>query len=138
MEGPGMAADIVVPVAADVDVLVARQQARTLAATLRFSPGQLTLIATAISEIARNILLYAERGEIALRIVERARRRGIVVIAKDHGPGIRDIEQAMVDGYSTSGGLGLGLPGAKRLMDEFEVVSAPGRGTTVTMTKWEG
>jgi serine/threonine-protein kinase RsbT len=132
-----MTPDIMVSVAADVDVLVARQKARALAATLHFSPSELTLIATAISEIARNILLYAGRGEIVLRIVEQLRRRGIIVIARDQGPGIADTEQAMVDGYSTSGGLGLGLPGAKRLMDEFEVVSAPDRGTTITMIKWE-
>lgn len=132
-----MTADIMVSVAADVDVLVARQKARALAATLRFSPSELTLIATAISEVARNILVYARRGEIELRIVEQRRRRGIIVIARDHGPGIPDIDQAMADGYSTSGSLGLGLPGAKRLMDEFDLTSAPGRGTIVTMIKWE-
>jgi serine/threonine-protein kinase RsbT len=132
-----MTAEILVSVAADVDVLVARQKARALAATLRFSPSELTLIATAISEIARNILSYARRGEVEVRIVEQPRRRGLIVIARDHGPGILDIDQAMVDGYSTSGGLGLGLPGAKRLMDEFDLVSVPGRGTTVTMIKWE-
>ena len=132
-----MGADIMVSIAADVDVLVARQKARALAATLRFSPSELTLIATAISEIARNILLYARRGEVELRIVGGPRRRGIIVVARDKGPGIADIDQAMADGHSTSGGLGLGLPGARRLMDEFEVVSAPDRGTTVTMIKWE-
>jgi serine/threonine-protein kinase RsbT len=132
-----MSADIMVSVAADVDVLVARQKARSLAATLNFSPSELTLIATAISEIARNILVYAQRGEIELRIVEQPRRRGLIVVARDQGPGISDIELAMADGYSTSGSLGLGLPGAKRLMDEFDIVSAPGRGTIVTMIKWE-
>ena len=132
-----MTADIMVAVATDVDVLVARQKARALAATLRFSPSELTLIATAISEIARNILAYAQRGEIELRIVEQPRRRGIIVVARDHGPGIPDIDQAMADGYSTAGSLGLGLPGAKRLMDEFDLTSAPGRGTIVTMIKWE-
>jgi serine/threonine-protein kinase RsbT len=132
-----MTAEIMVSVGADVDVVIARQKARALAATLRFSPSELTLIATAISEIARNILAYALRGEVEVRIVEQPRRRGLIVIARDHGPGIVDIDQAMVDGYSTSGGLGLGLPGAKRLMDEFDLVSAPGLGTTVTMIKWE-
>jgi serine/threonine-protein kinase RsbT len=132
-----MAADILVSVAADVDVLVARQKARALAATLRFSSSELTLIATAISEVARNILVYAQRGEIELQIVEQPRRRGFIVIARDHGPGISDIDEAMADGFSTSGSLGLGLPGAKRLMDEFDLVSEPGRGTTVTMIKWE-
>ena len=132
-----MSTEITVSVAADVDVLVARQKARSLAATLNFSSSELTLIATAISEIARNILVYAQRGEIELRIIEQPRRRGLIVIARDRGPGISDIDQAMTDGYSTSGSLGLGLPGAKRLMDEFDIASAPGRGTIVTMIKWE-
>lgn len=136
-EGHAMTAEITVSVAADVDVLVARQKARTLAATLRFSPSELTLIATAISEIARNILVYAQRGEVELRIIGQPDRRGLIIVARDHGPGIADIDQAMVDGFSTSGSLGLGLPGAKRLMDEFDVVSVPGEGTTVTMVKWE-
>jgi serine/threonine-protein kinase RsbT len=132
-----MADEIAVPVAADVDVLLARQKARTLAANLRFTSSELTLIATAISEIARNIVLYAKRGEITLHVIEHGRRRGLRVIARDQGPGIADIPQAMEDGYSTSRGLGIGLPGAKRLMDEFEIASAPGRGTTITMVKWE-
>ncbi len=101
-----MAADILVSVAADVDVLVARQKARALAATLRFSSSELTLIATAISEVARNILVYAQRGEIELQIVEQPRRRGFIVIARDHGPGISDIDEAMADGFSTSAALG--------------------------------
>jgi serine/threonine-protein kinase RsbT len=132
-----MADEIAVPVTADGDVLVARQKARALAANLRFTSSELTVIATAISEIARNLVLYAKRGEITLRVVERGRRRGLHVIARDQGPGIADIQRAMEDGYSTSGGLGLGLPGAKRLMDEFDIDSGPGRGTTVTMVKWE-
>jgi len=129
--------EAVIPIATDADVLAARQKARMLAVDLRLSSGELTLVATAISEIGRNILNYAQRGEIVLRIVENRRKRGLVVIARDQGPGIVDVGRAMADGYSTSGGLGLGLPGAKRLMDEFDIVSAPGHGTTVTMTKWE-
>lgn len=132
-----MTAEIEIPIVTDMDVLVARQKVRTLAANLRFSSTELTLIATAISEVARNILAYAERGEIILRVLERVGGRGIVVIARDRGPGIADVARAMTDGYSTSGGMGLGLPGAKRLMDEFDVVSLPGSGTTVTMVKWE-
>jgi len=93
------------------------------------------VIAAAISEIARNILMYAKRGEIELRAVATADRNGIIVVARDSGPGIKDIQRAMQDGFTTSGGLGLGLPGAKRLMDEFEIVSN-GNGTTVTMKKW--
>lgn len=98
--------------------------------------GDSTFVATVISELARNIVLYAGRGEITLRLVEKAGRRGITVIASDEGPGIADIGQVLQDGYSTSGGLGLGLPGVRRLMDEFEIVSEVGRGSTVTTTKW--
>jgi serine/threonine-protein kinase RsbT len=129
--------DIVVPIRSDTDVLLARQKARNLAEPLDFTSSELTLIATAISEIARNIVSYAGSGTVALRLVQRNKARGITIIARDDGPGISDLERAMEDGYSTSGGLGLGLPGTKRLMDEFKIVSAPGHGTTVTMTKWE-
>ena len=126
-----------VQIRSDVDVVNARQQARTLASDLHFSSSDLTLIATAISEVARNIVAYAGNGEIALRVAQRGERRGLVVIARDRGPGIPDIERALQDGFSTSGGLGLGLPGCRRLMDEFELTSAAGKGTEVTMTKWE-
>ena len=132
-----MGDELVVQIRADADVLLARQKARELAKSLRFSGSELTLIATAISEVARNIVTYAKRGEIVLRLVNQGRRRGIRVIAKDQGPGIADIPRAMEDGYSTSSSLGLGLPGSKRLMDDFDIVSALGKGTTVTMTKWE-
>jgi serine/threonine-protein kinase RsbT len=134
MSGAG---ELVVPIKADVDVIVARQQARGLAQGLRFSSSELTLIATAISEVARNIVSYAGTGEIVLRIARRGPRRGLTVIARDRGPGIPDIERAMEDGFSTSKSLGLGLPGSKRLMDEFELISEVGKGTEVTMTKWE-
>jgi serine/threonine-protein kinase RsbT len=129
--------EIVIPVRADVDVLIARQKARDLSNGLKFSGGDITLIATAISEVARNIVLYAGAGEIILRRVQKGRRRGLCVIARDRGPGIKDIARAMEDGHSTSGGLGLGLPGSKRLMDEFDIVSTVGVGTAITMTKWE-
>jgi serine/threonine-protein kinase RsbT len=129
--------ELVVPIKADVDVVIARQQARSLISDLHFSGSEQTLIATAISEVARNIVTYAGRGEIVLRIVQRGQQRGLTVVARDRGPGITDIERAMQDGYSTSHGLGLGLPGSKRLMDEFEVVSEVGKGTEITMTKWE-
>jgi serine/threonine-protein kinase RsbT len=131
------AGDLVIPIKADVDVVAARQRARVLVSGLRFSISELTLIATAISEVARNIVTYAGRGEIVLRIVQRGPRRGLLVIARDQGPGIADIARAMEDGYSTSRSLGLGLPGSKRLMDEFELASELGKGTEVTMTKWE-
>jgi serine/threonine-protein kinase RsbT len=129
--------EVVVPIRADVDVVIARQRIRALVSDLRFSGSELTLIATAISEMARNIVSYAGSGEIVMRVVQRDQRRGITVVARDKGPGIADIEQAMKDGFSTSRGLGLGLPGSKRLMDEFELVSEVGKGTEVTMTKWE-
>lgn len=131
------AGDLVIPIKAEVDVVTARQRARVLVSGLRFSISELTLIATAISEVARNIVTYAGRGEIVLQIVQRGPRRGLLVIARDQGPGIADIARAMEDGYSTSRSLGLGLPGSKRLMDEFELASELGKGTEVTMTKWE-
>lgn len=134
MSDPG---EVIVPIRADLDVVIARQKIRALVSDLRFSGSELTLIATAISEVARNIVSYAGSGEIVLRVVERGQRRGITVVARDRGPGIPDIERAMEDGFSTARGLGLGLPGSKRLMDEFELVSEVGRGTEITMTKWE-
>jgi serine/threonine-protein kinase RsbT len=120
----------------DADILSARQTARGLSSELGLSPVDQTLLATAISEIARNILTYARMGEILLSITTEGARRGILVIARDDGPGIGDIDLAMRDGYSSSGSLGLGLPGANRLMDEFVIHSEMGRGTTVTMKKW--
>ncbi len=131
-----MSDDVRVAVAAESDVLAARQEGRRLAAAAGFSGSDLTIIATAISEVARNIVHYATRGEILLRVAHLDGRSGIVVVARDEGPGIPDLEQALQDGYSTGGGLGLGLPGARRLMDELEVVTELGRGTTVTMRKW--
>jgi len=126
----------VVAIRHESDIVAARRESRTLGSKLGFTSGELTVIATAISEIARNIVVYAKTGEIHLEIVMDGQRRALQVIAKDQGPGIADITRAMTDGFSTAGGLGLGLPGAKRLMDEFEIHSEPGRGTTVTMKKW--
>lgn len=122
-------------VASDRDVVSARQLGRELAAEFGFSPGDQTVIAAAISEIARNILMYARRGEVSFQLVNDGARSGMVVVATDEGPGIPDVARALTDGYSTSGGLGLGLPGARRLMDEFEIETGAGRGTTVTMCK---
>lgn len=126
-----------VPVAKDADVVTARQTGRQVAAQLRFSATDLTLIATAISEIARNIVRFAERGEILINPVSENGRQGVTVVARDIGPGIPDLAHAMRDGYSTYQGLGLGLPGARRLMDQFDIVTEVGKGTTVTMTKWK-
>jgi serine/threonine-protein kinase RsbT len=120
----------------ETDIVTARQKARELAAKLGFTSTDQTLIALAISEIARNILSYAQRGEVVLSRTEDGGRCGVMIVARDEGPGIPDIELAMRDGYSTGQSLGVGLPGARRVMDDFELVSAPGRGTTVTMRKW--
>ena len=129
--------DVSVPISADLDLVRAREQGRVLAGQLGFTQGDLTLVATAISELARNIVRYARRGEIVLRRAEDGGVPGIVIIARDEGPGIPDVNRAMEPGYSTAGGLGLGLPGVRRIMDEFEIVSEVGRGTVVTVTKWK-
>jgi serine/threonine-protein kinase RsbT len=125
-----------VPIDREGDIVAARRKARELAAEVGFFGSDLTIIATAISEVARNIVVYADRGEIVLSVVRNGSRRGVLVIARDHGPGIPDIERAMRDGFSTGKSLGLGLPGAKRLMDEFEITSEIGKGTTITMRQW--
>lgn len=124
------------PVGADVDIVTARQKGRELAAQCGLSSTDLAVVATAISELARNIVRYAVRGEIILRRVDNGSKRGVEVVATDDGPGISDVPLALQDGYSTSGGLGLGLPGVRRLMDEFDIVSKFGKGTTVTVRKW--
>jgi serine/threonine-protein kinase RsbT len=124
-----------IPIASEGDIVIARQQGRTLAGQLGASRSAMTLVASAISELARNIVQYAREGEIVLSAVEES-RRGIQIMARDHGPGIPDLELAMRDGYSTGGSLGLGLPGARRLMDEFAIDSEVGKGTTVLMRKW--
>lgn len=125
-----------VPIEQEIDIVTARQKGRELAAARGLSLTEQTLLATAISEVARNIVVYARRGEVVLAAVEERGRRGVMVVARDEGPGIPNPELAMRDGYSTGNTLGMGLPGAKRLMDEFELSSAPGKGTTVTMKKW--
>ena len=132
-----MATNVVrVRILTDDDIVTARQEGRRLSTELGFSSTDLTLIATAISEVARNMRLYAGEGEVALNLVEEGGRRGIVVRAVDEGPGIADLERAMEDGFSSGGSFGLGLPGARRLMDDFDIRSAPGDGVTVTMKKW--
>jgi serine/threonine-protein kinase RsbT len=126
-----------VAINSDQDIVLARQEGRAMAAELGFSSGDATLIATAISELARNIVTYARKGEIVLKGIHGSTWVGMLVVASDNGPGIPDITQALRDGFSTSGSLGLGLPGVRRLMDEFEIVSQPGRGTTVRAKKWK-
>jgi serine/threonine-protein kinase RsbT len=124
-----------ISITTEVDIVTARQSGRALATELGFSLTDTTLIATAISEVARNITTYAERGEIVCEPI-RGERQGLLVVAVDEGPGIADVELALQDGFTTGQGMGLGLPGAKRLMDEFEIESIPGQGTTVSMRKW--
>ena len=126
-----------VPIKSASDIVVARQKGRALAIQLGFNGSDPTMIAAAISEVARNIVNHAKQGEILLSGVHDNRRHGIQVIARDDGPGIADITRAMEDGYSTSGGLGLGLPGTRRLMDDFEITSDFGKGTQVTVRKWK-
>ena len=130
--------EIRVPITSDSDLVPARAQGRALALKLGFSRTEATLIATAISEIARNIVVHVGRGELALTPVYERDRYGLVVIACDTGPGIGDVGAALEQGSTWSGGLGLGLPGARRLMDEFHLASERGKGTIVTMTKWRG
>jgi serine/threonine-protein kinase RsbT len=126
-----------VAINSDQDIVAARQRGRALAVELGFSAVDSTLIATAISELARNIVSYAGTGEIMLKTVQNSTRHGILIVAADEGPGIHDLRQALRDGFSTSGSLGLGLPGVRRLMDEFEITSQPGRGTRVEVKKWK-
>jgi serine/threonine-protein kinase RsbT len=128
--------EVRVRIATDDDIVTARQEGRRLSAGLGFSSTDLTLIATAISEVARNIRVFAGEGQVQIKRLNEGGREGILVVARDKGPGIRDVELAMQDGYSTRGSFGLGLPGARRLMDEFQIRSKPGRGVTVTMKKW--
>jgi serine/threonine-protein kinase RsbT len=131
-----VADEIRVAIRTDADVVTARQEARTMGSRLGFSSTDLTLLATAISEVARNITTYAGEGEVLLRVLDEDGRQGIEVLATDDGPGIDDVELAMQDGYTTGNGLGLGLPGTRRLVDEFSLQTTPGAGTTVRLVKW--
>ena len=128
--------EIRVAINSDQEIVVARQKGRVMANDLGFSSGDATLIATAISELARNIVSYARKGEIKLKGIHGSSQIGILVVASDEGPGIVDIRQALRDGFSTSGSLGLGLPGVRRLMDDFDISSQPGKGTIVAVKKW--
>ncbi len=124
------------PIQLDVDIITARREGRRLAQELGFGLADQTRIATAISELTRNAVQHAGRGTITLRPIVAGSKRGLEVVVADQGPGIEDVELAMHDGYSTSGGLGMGLPGARRLVHEFDLVSQPGVGTTVTIRMW--
>lgn len=129
--------EVTVEIRGDPDIVKARQAVRDLASRVNFPMTELTVIATAVSEMARNIVRFTSGGEIAVELL-RSPRPGIRIVATDAGPGIADVERALADGYSTYDGLGLGLPGARRLMDEFTISSDPDQGTTVVMTKWLG
>jgi serine/threonine-protein kinase RsbT len=125
-----------VPIRSDADIVLARQKGRALAIQLGFNGSAPTVIAAAISEVARNIVIHARQGEIILTGVRRKDRLGLEVVARDEGPGIPDLEQAMRYGFSSARGMGVGLPGAKWLMDEFEIQSVVGKGTKIRMRKW--
>lgn len=133
-----MADEGLIFIESDADLVVARQRGRELAGQLGFSGTDATLIATAISELARNILSYAGVGEISLSHVFENGRDAIVVVARDEGPGIVDVEAATNEGFTTGRGLGMGLPGTRRLMDEFQIHSEAGKGTRVMVKKWRG
>lgn len=126
----------VVPIRQEADIIEARHRGRALGEQVGLSSMDLTMVATAISEVARNILNYAGEGEVVLRRIDRDGEVGLEIVARDRGPGIADVDRALSDGYSTGRGLGLGLPGARRLMDTLAVDSGRGTGTTVTMVKW--
>ena len=128
--------EVNVGIYSEADIVAARQQARAVAQRAGFQGADLTVIATAISELARNIVDYALPGEITLRAIRDGARQGIVVIASDQGPGIADVSLALQRGYTSGKGLGMGLPGVRGLMDEFDIASSPGCGTTLTMKKW--
>jgi serine/threonine-protein kinase RsbT len=135
-----METDLQTEIHSAVDIVTARQRGRSLALELGFNGADVTLIAAAISEVARNIVDHAKQGEILMSSIvssNNGNKKGIQIIARDQGPGIRDVAQAMQYGYSTRKGLGVGLPGAKWLMDEFDIASEVGRGTTITMKKWK-
>lgn len=124
-----------VPVRSDPDIIEARGRTRLLAQAAGFSPTEVVLIATAVSELARNIVQFAGSGEIRAAVLTVDERTVLRLEARDSGPGIANIEQAMRDGFSTCGALGMGLPGVKRIMDTFRIESQLGKGTTVTCQK---
>ena len=131
-----MEGEIRVGIETDADLVIARAEGRAMAQRLGFRRPDPTLIATAISELARNLVMHVGHGEIIMRPIVEDRRSGVLVIVRDEGPGIADVDAALRLGHASRGGLGLGLPGARRLMDEFDIDSQPGKGTTVTMRKW--
>ena len=136
LKGANLKSEIKVLIGSVGDIVTARQRGRDLALRSGFTQTESTLVATAISELARNIVLYAKSGEMILGLVNNDEHSGIIIIARDDGPGIAELQRALMGGYSTSGGLGLGLSGVRRMVDEFDVRTGPGEGTAVTATKW--
>jgi len=130
-------AEMCVPIQSPSDILEARKKGRELAGRLGFSPAECTLITTAISELARNVVPYTRHGEIRLGTASRMGSTGIAITVSDKGPRIRDIHRAMKEGFPTIRDLGLGLPGVKRIMDEFEMISKPRSGTSISVKKWK-
>ena len=126
-----------VPVRSEEDVVASRQMVRTLTQQLKFSLVDQTKMITAASELSRNTLVHGGGGQMRWELLEDGLRRGLRLHFEDHGPGIADIALALTDGWTTGGGMGLGLPGSKRLVHEFEVRSAPGQGTCVSITRWK-
>jgi serine/threonine-protein kinase RsbT len=131
-----MPGEIKVVVSTDEDVVLARQEGRSLAEGLGFTKVEATLIATAISEVARNVVQYAGDGEVAIKALNASTRTGVLIEIRDVGPGIPSVELALQGEHPQGGRAGLGLPGARRLMDELKIDSEPGKGTVVTMIKW--
>jgi serine/threonine-protein kinase RsbT len=130
--------EFTVVVESDLDFLAARRQTRSLVLELGFSTKDVTGIVTAVSELTRNMLMYANGGDLTVRSIEKEAKQGVQIIARDRGPGIPDVRRALLDGYSTSGSLGMGLPGVRRLMDDFKINSVPKEGTVIDTKKWLG
>jgi serine/threonine-protein kinase RsbT len=136
MQPARIRSEVLLQISSETDVVSARDRARELAGGIGLSPADSAIVATAVSELARNVVAYATRGEVIFRVIEAEHARGLEIVAVDEGPGIADIELALQDGYSTGRGLGLGLPGVRRLMDHFHIASKLNKGTTVTIRKW--
>ena len=125
-----------IPVRQETDIVLVRQAVRAWAIEIKFSLVDQTKIVTAASELARNLLVYGGGGEVRMEILQEGVRRGLRAVFEDYGPGIPDIALAMKDGYTSGKSMGLGLGGSKRLVNDFDIVSKPGEGTRVTITRW--
>lgn len=127
----------VIAIRSEYDIVLARKTSRDISEKMGFGLTDVTRIVTAVSELARNIFIYAGEGTIVYRLIKNDERCGLEVICKDNGPGIKDLDEAMTEGFSTSGGLGMGLTGVRRLMDEMVIESNPGKETIVRIIKWK-